>query len=66
MRVKLTEADAAELIDCLVQCAEDLAAELDARHQNREQYPGIMRRYHHDMLPVEWARTLLTRIAPPD
>jgi hypothetical protein len=47
------------LLDCLRECADDLAAELDARHSHRVRYPSIMRDWQRDMTPVVRARALL-------
>lgn len=57
--VSLLNAVIREHRDALRECAEDLAAELDARHCHRDRYPSIMRDWQRDMVPVERARALI-------
>ena len=48
-----------QLVAALHECADDLAAELDDRHRNRDRYATIMDRWERDMEPVRRARALL-------
>ena len=51
----------AEVMALLEELADDLAAELDARHRLRDRYPVIMREYDRDMVPVRRAQAMLER-----
>jgi len=52
----------AELTDLLRELADDLAAELDARHKSRDRSPTIMRDFERDMTPVRRAYALLAKL----
>lgn len=49
----------AALEKCLRECAEDLAAEVEARYRDTRQYPEQERRHQRDIEPVLKARALL-------
>jgi hypothetical protein len=51
-----------DLCNCLRECADDLARELDGRYHNRCSYPIVMVKWKRDMMPVERALQLLAKI----
>jgi hypothetical protein len=48
-----------QLLDCLQECSDELAAELSARHRHRDTYDVVRQAYQRDMAPVIAARILL-------
>jgi hypothetical protein len=55
----MTDTLISRLAAALRECADDLAAEIDARYPTREAYPSEMHRYQRDMDTVIRARALL-------
>ena len=48
-----------ELFATAAECADDLAAHLDAEHQHRDRYPTIQRNYDRDMDVVVRLRAMI-------
>jgi len=63
----LSDADAAlavmeELFATAAECADDLAAHLDAEHWDREEWPTIQRSYDQDMDVVVRLRAMVEKL----
>ncbi len=51
----------AELLACLQECADELAAEVEYHYKGTKDYPSEQRRYERDMGPVVKARAALAK-----